>query len=158
MAGMATAARVQARGLSTVVHEAHRSPGGCAGYFRRQGFAFDVGASTLVDFDEACVGGELLREIGIASVEVSQYRAVMLSTHCSVEERKGLDRETSGSRKAEIAERLLGLARRVYRTLERTALFEVATPQTYECYTRRPRGAVAGFRLHLGNCNQRAIP
>src|SRR6266702_6702082 len=44
IAGIATAARLQAQGLSTVVFEAHGQPGGCAGFFRRSGFAFDVGA------------------------------------------------------------------------------------------------------------------
>lgn len=51
VAGMATAARLQAHGLSTIVFEAHGQPGGCAGFFRRRGFAFDVGATTLVDFE-----------------------------------------------------------------------------------------------------------
>jgi phytoene dehydrogenase-like protein len=32
IAGLATAARLQARGLSTVVLEAHGQPGGCAGF------------------------------------------------------------------------------------------------------------------------------
>jgi C-3',4' desaturase CrtD len=65
IAGMATAARLQARGLSTVVLEAHGQPGGCAGFFRRKGFAFDVGATTLVDFEPGGVGGELLDSIGM---------------------------------------------------------------------------------------------
>ncbi len=65
IAGMATAARLQARGLSTVVFEAHGQPGGCAGFFRRRGFAFDVGATTLVDFEPGGVGAELLDSIGM---------------------------------------------------------------------------------------------
>jgi C-3',4' desaturase CrtD len=65
IAGMATAARLQACGLSTLVLEAHGQPGGCAGFFRRQGFAFDVGATTLVDFESGGVGGELLERIGM---------------------------------------------------------------------------------------------
>jgi C-3',4' desaturase CrtD len=69
MAGMATAARLQAAGLATVVLEAHGQPGGCAGFFRRRGFAFDVGASTLVDFGPGGVGGELLETIGLPPVE-----------------------------------------------------------------------------------------
>lgn len=69
IAGMSTAARLQARGLSTVVFEAHGQPGGCAGFFRRNGFAFDVGATTLVDFEPGGVGGELLASIGIAPPE-----------------------------------------------------------------------------------------
>jgi C-3',4' desaturase CrtD len=69
IAGMATAARLQARGLSTIVLEAHGQPGGCAGFFRRRGFAFDVGATTLVDFEPGGVGGELLESIGMQPVE-----------------------------------------------------------------------------------------
>ena len=66
IAGMATAARLRSAGLSTLVLEAHGLPGGCAGYFRRKGFAFDVGATTLVDFAPGGVGAELLDTIGMA--------------------------------------------------------------------------------------------
>jgi len=69
VAGMATAARLQARGLSTVVFEAHGQPGGCAGFFRRRGFSFDVGATTLVDFEPGGVGGELLESVGMPPVK-----------------------------------------------------------------------------------------
>src|SRR5262245_63676404 len=65
MAGMATALRLQAQACSTVVLESHGQPGGCAGFFRRRGFAFDVGATTLVDFQPGGVGGELLESIGM---------------------------------------------------------------------------------------------
>lgn len=65
IAGMATAARLQAAGRSTVVLEAHGLVGGCAGFFRRRGFSFDVGATTLVDFEAGGVGGELLHAIGM---------------------------------------------------------------------------------------------
>src|SRR5437763_1398757 len=65
IAGMATALRLQAAGLSTIVFEAHGQPGGCAGFFRRRGFAFDVGATTLVDFAPGGVGGELLSSVGL---------------------------------------------------------------------------------------------
>src|SRR5258708_38393533 len=65
MAGMATALRLQAGGLSTVVLEAHGHAGGCAGYYRRRGFSFDVGATTLVDFEPGGVGAELLDSVGM---------------------------------------------------------------------------------------------
>jgi len=64
MSGMATAARLQARGISTLVLEAHGQVGGCAGFFRKRGFCFDVGATTLVDFEPEGVGGQFLAEIG----------------------------------------------------------------------------------------------
>src|SRR5207302_2646566 len=69
IAGMATAARLQAAGLDTIVFEAHGQAGGCAGFFRRRGFAFDVGATTLVDFEPGGVGGELLDSIGMPPLE-----------------------------------------------------------------------------------------
>jgi C-3',4' desaturase CrtD len=69
IAGMATAARLQARGYSTIVFEAHGQPGGCAGFYRRKGFAFDVGATTLVDFAPGGVGGELLQRIGMPQLD-----------------------------------------------------------------------------------------
>src|SRR2546428_1478654 len=68
IAGMATAARLQTRGLRTIVLEAHGLPGGCAGYYRRRGFSFDVGATTLVDFEPGGVGGQLLEEIGMSQL------------------------------------------------------------------------------------------
>jgi phytoene dehydrogenase-like protein len=66
---MATALRLQAAQLSTVVLEAHGHIGGCAGYFRRQGFTFDVGATTLVEFEPGGVGAELLDSVGMPPVE-----------------------------------------------------------------------------------------
>ena len=65
IAGFATAARLQAQGYTTVIFEAHGRAGGCAGYFRRRGFSFDVGATTLVDFEPGGVGGEFLNDIGL---------------------------------------------------------------------------------------------
>jgi C-3',4' desaturase CrtD len=65
MAGMATAVRLQARGMQTLVLEAHGQVGGCAGFYRDRGFSFDVGATTLVDFGPGGVGGQFLEEIGL---------------------------------------------------------------------------------------------
>jgi C-3',4' desaturase CrtD len=72
MAGMATALRLQAAGLSTVVIEAHGHAGGCAGYYRQRGFSFDVGATTLVDFEPGGVGAELLDAVGIGELDAEQ--------------------------------------------------------------------------------------
>src|SRR5215813_4479191 len=69
IAGMAVATRLQAQGLSTIVFEAHGQPGGCAGFYRRKGFSFDVGATTLVDFAPGGVGDEWLRGIGMPPIE-----------------------------------------------------------------------------------------
>lgn len=72
MAGMATALRLQAAGLSTIVLEAHGHAGGCAGYYRKRGFSFDVGATTLVDFGPGGVGGELLDTVGIPPLDAEE--------------------------------------------------------------------------------------
>jgi C-3',4' desaturase CrtD len=80
LAGMATALRLQAAGLSTVVLEAHGHPGGCAGWFRKRGFSFDVGATTLVDFGPGGVGAELLTSVGLGSLDAEPlpgYRAFL---------------------------------------------------------------------------------
>jgi hypothetical protein len=44
--------------MSTVVLESHGHAGGCAGYFRKRGYSFDVGATTLVDFEPGGVGAQ----------------------------------------------------------------------------------------------------
>jgi NADPH-dependent 2,4-dienoyl-CoA reductase/sulfur reductase-like enzyme len=63
IAGMAIAALAQRQSFSTIVFEAHGQPGGCAGFYRRRGFAFDVGATTLVDCAPGGVGDEWLASI-----------------------------------------------------------------------------------------------
>lgn len=78
VAGMSTAARVESAGLSTVVLEQHDQIGGCAGYYRRDGFAFDVGATTLVDFRPGGVGGQLLEQIGFEPPEIEIQDAYTL--------------------------------------------------------------------------------
>src|ERR1700751_5466768 len=78
LSGMATALRLQAAGLSTVVFEAHGHAGGCAGYFRRRGFSFDVGATPLVDFGPGGVGEDLLAAAGLPALDgepLAGYRA-----------------------------------------------------------------------------------
>ena len=87
------------------------------------------------------------------------HRAVMISTHCAIEEWQGLTESDYAARKAWACDRLIGLARRVYPRLgERPIVCELGTPRTFERFTGRPRGAVGGFRQSLGNANQNAIP
>jgi C-3',4' desaturase CrtD len=87
------------------------------------------------------------------------HRAVMISTHCELAPWHGLTREDYALKKAQVGAHLLALARRVYPTLGSAAIVhEIATPRTYERFTRRPLGAVGGVRLNLSNANQHAIP
>ncbi|HYT10972.1 MAG TPA: hypothetical protein VEL73_09975, partial [Mycobacteriales bacterium] len=87
------------------------------------------------------------------------HRAVMISTHSELNRWEGLGPAEYELQKDAAGERLVHLARRVLPRLgERPLVREVATPRTYERFTRRPRGAVAGLRLTLRNANQRAVP
>ncbi|WP_201383838.1 NAD(P)/FAD-dependent oxidoreductase [Ktedonobacter sp. SOSP1-52] len=72
IAGIAIATRLQKLGYSTQLFEAHGQPGGCAGFYRRRGFSFDVGATTLVDFGPGGVGGEWLSSIAMPPIEWEQ--------------------------------------------------------------------------------------
>lgn len=74
-AGMGVAARLQAQGLTTVVVESHSQPGGCAGYFTRRGFSFDVGATTLVDAGPGGVIGNMLDECGMGPLDAERLSA-----------------------------------------------------------------------------------
>lgn len=47
-----------------MILEQHDHLGGCAGYYRQDGFVFDVGATALVDFTDGGVGGQFLDQIG----------------------------------------------------------------------------------------------
>jgi phytoene dehydrogenase-like protein len=76
--GTSTAARLQAAGVSTVVLEQHDQLGGCAGYYREDGFAFDVGATTLVDFGPDGVGGQFVNEIGFDPPPIDLQEAYTL--------------------------------------------------------------------------------
>jgi hypothetical protein len=65
ISGASVAARLQALGHSTCILESHSVLGGCAGYYEKAGFSFDVGATTFVDFETGGVGGEFLESIGM---------------------------------------------------------------------------------------------
>lgn len=65
LSGMAVALLLQARGVSTMLFEAHSRLGGCAGFYARSGFSFDIGATTLVDFHEEGLGGRWLQDVGL---------------------------------------------------------------------------------------------
>lgn len=65
ISGFSTALRLQSKGFKTIVLESHGQLGGCAGFFTKQGFSFDVGATTLVDFINGGVGGNFFEEISV---------------------------------------------------------------------------------------------
>lgn len=65
ISGISTALRLQSKGFKTIVFEAHGQVGGCAGFFTKKNFSFDVGATTLVDFIEGGVGGNFFKDINL---------------------------------------------------------------------------------------------
>lgn len=63
--GLAAAALLQQRGRHVLLLEAHSGVGGCASYFARKKFLFDVGATTLSGMGHRQPVQRLLRELGI---------------------------------------------------------------------------------------------
>src|SRR5438270_2554447 len=74
--GLATAALAQRQGLRTALLEAHTKLGGCAGYFGRGPYTFDVGATALMGLGPGEPVGELLRCVGVdfEGVRTPSYR------------------------------------------------------------------------------------
>lgn len=65
ISGFSSALRLQSKGYRTIVLESHGQLGGCAGFFKKKNFSFDVGATTLVDFVEGGVGGNFFSDINL---------------------------------------------------------------------------------------------
>jgi phytoene dehydrogenase-like protein len=87
------------------------------------------------------------------------HRALMISTHCPLEDWEGLPPDLYHAHKQTVGEQLVSLARRVYPTLGHNAIvYEIGTPRTYERFTHRPRGGVGGVHLTIANSNQHALP
>ncbi len=65
MGGLATAALARREGLRVALLEAHTKLGGCAGYFGRGPYTFDVGATALMGLNPGEPIGELLARMGV---------------------------------------------------------------------------------------------
>jgi hypothetical protein len=75
MGGPATAALAQRRGLRTALLEAHTKLGGCAGYFARGPYTFDVGAMALMGLRD----GEPIGDLRALTVPGQGTMATVLS-------------------------------------------------------------------------------
>jgi phytoene dehydrogenase-like protein len=64
-AGLSAAALLAKQKLKVLLLEAHAVSGGCASFFRRDGFLFDAGATTLSGMNPGQPLGRLFRELGI---------------------------------------------------------------------------------------------
>ncbi len=67
--GLVTATQLAAKGAKVLVLESYLIPGGSAGYFERQGYRFDVGASMIFGFGQQGTTNLLTR--ALAAVNVS---------------------------------------------------------------------------------------
>lgn len=65
-AGLSAATLLQKRGFKTLLLESHIAVGGCAGYFTRRNFMFDVGATTFSGLRADQPVGKLFKELEIA--------------------------------------------------------------------------------------------
>ena len=74
--GLATAALAQRRGLRVALLESHTRLGGCAGWFSREPYTFDAGATALMGLGPGEPIAELLRDIGMefSAEKTSSYR------------------------------------------------------------------------------------
>lgn len=68
--GLVTSTQLAAKGAQVLVLESYLIPGGSAGYFERQGYRFDVGASMIFGFGEKGTTNLLTR--ALEGVNVSQ--------------------------------------------------------------------------------------
>ncbi|MBL7998511.1 MAG: FAD-dependent oxidoreductase [Candidatus Kapabacteria bacterium] len=65
-AGLSAAALLAKRGFKTLLLESHATLGGCASFFRRKNFTFDVGATTLSGLLPHQPLGRIFRELQIS--------------------------------------------------------------------------------------------
>ena len=79
MGGLAAAALAQRVGLRVALLESHTKLGGCAGYFGRGPYTFDVGATALMGLAPGEPLGDLLRCVGLdfEAARTSSYRVVL---------------------------------------------------------------------------------
>lgn len=70
MGGLVTATQLAAKGARVLVLERYLIPGGSAGYFERQGYRFDVGASMIFGFGQAGSTNLLTRALAAVGMEL----------------------------------------------------------------------------------------
>lgn len=68
--GLVTATQLAAKGLKVLVLEKYIIPGGSAGYFERQGYRFDVGASMIFGFGDKGTTNLLTRALQAVNVTI----------------------------------------------------------------------------------------
>jgi prolycopene isomerase len=70
MGGLVTATQLAAKGANVLVLERYLIPGGSAGYFEREGYRFDVGASMIFGFGDRGTTNLLTRALAAVNVSI----------------------------------------------------------------------------------------
>ena len=70
MGGLVTATQLAAKGARPLVLESHLIPGGSAGYFERDGYRFDVGASMIFGFGQQGTTNLLTRALAAVGQQI----------------------------------------------------------------------------------------
>ena len=70
MGGLVTATQLAAKGAKVLVLEKYLIPGGSAGYFEREGYRFDVGASMIFGFGKQGTTNLLTRALAAVGMEL----------------------------------------------------------------------------------------
>ncbi|AFY36951.1 carotene isomerase [[Leptolyngbya] sp. PCC 7376] len=69
--GLVTATQLAAKGIKVLVLEKYLIPGGSAGYFEREGYRFDVGASMIFGFGEQGTTNLLTRALDAVGMKIN---------------------------------------------------------------------------------------
>ena len=69
--GLVTATQLAAKGIKVLVLEKYLIPGGSAGYFEREGYRFDVGASMIFGFGEEGTTNLLTRALDAVGMKIN---------------------------------------------------------------------------------------
>ncbi len=77
--GLVTATQLAAKGAKVLVLERYLIPGGSAGYFERQGYKFDVGASMIFGFGDRGTTNLLKRALDAVNVRWNHRPAIALN-------------------------------------------------------------------------------
>jgi prolycopene isomerase len=71
--GLVTATQLAAKGAQVLVLEKYLIPGGSAGYFERQGYRFDVGASMIFGFGQQGTTNLLTRALAAVNQSITTF-------------------------------------------------------------------------------------
>ncbi len=71
--GLVTATQLAAKGAKVLVLESYLIPGGSAGYFEREGYRFDVGASMIFGFGQQGTTNLLTRALDAVDMKLETF-------------------------------------------------------------------------------------